>query len=133
MFEWRQEFSVGIHTIDGQHQNLFRIAAELHEAMKAGKGRLAVGRILDRLIQYTSVHFAHEERLMQQCGYPGYPAHKAEHDALAQKVLALQKDYNERQMTITIELLHFLKDWLEHHIQESDSRYSPFLKEKALA
>jgi len=133
MFEWQQKFSVGITSIDGQHQNLFRIAGELEAAMKEGKGRQAVGGILDRLIQYTAVHFSHEERLMQQFGYPDYSAHKAEHDALTKKVIALQKDYHDRQMAITVELLQFLKDWLEHHISQSDQRYSPFLKAKAVA
>ena len=64
MFDWKREYSVGIGSIDGQHQNLFAIARELYAAMGAGQGKTAVGRILDRLIHYTSVHFAHEERLM---------------------------------------------------------------------
>ena len=133
MFEWQQEFSVGIPSIDGQHQNLFKIARELHDAMSKGHGRQASGLLLDRLVQYTTVHFAHEERLMQQHRYPAYPAHKAEHDALTKKVIDFQKEFEQGRVSLTVELLHFLKGWLEHHIKESDQRYSPFLKAKAVA
>lgn len=133
MFEWQPEFGVGINSIDGQHQNLFRIGRELHTAMTAGKGRQVTGPILDRLVQYTTVHFAHEERLMQQFRYPDYAAHKAEHDGLTKKVLAFQADFNHGRAAMTVELLQFLKGWLEHHIRESDARYSPFLRSKAVA
>jgi hemerythrin len=133
MFEWQQEFSVGISSIDGQHRNLFRIAGELYSAMGAGQGRLAIRRILDQLVQYTSVHFANEERLMQQHGYPGYAAHKAEHDALTRKVLDFQSDYEKGRILMTVELLQLLKAWLVHHIQESDAAYGPYLRAKAVA
>ena len=65
MFEWSNNYSVGIGSIDAQHQNLFAIARELHAAMTAGQGKASLARILDRLVQYTAVHFAHEERLMR--------------------------------------------------------------------
>jgi len=40
---------------------LFGLADELYNAMTAGRGKLALAHILDRLVQYTKVHFAHEE------------------------------------------------------------------------
>src|SRR4051794_26408741 len=86
MFEWKPEYSVGINSIDGQHQNLFVLARDLHTAMSSGQGKLAVGRILDRLVHYTATHFAHEERLMEQCQYPGLANHQMEHRVLTQKV-----------------------------------------------
>ncbi|HXK01883.1 MAG TPA: bacteriohemerythrin [Verrucomicrobiae bacterium] len=132
MFEWKQEYSVGIGIIDGQHQNLFAMARDLYAAMSTGQGKLAVGRILDRLVHYTGVHFAYEERLMQQHSYPNLAQHKAEHDALTKKVLALQADHAAGKVAMTIQLLQFLKDWLEHHIKESDHAYSPYLKAKAV-
>jgi hemerythrin-like metal-binding protein len=128
MFEWKPEYSVGIGSIDGQHQNLFAIARELYDAMSAGRGKQALARILDRLVQYTGVHFAHEERLMEQCSYPDYLKHKAEHDALAKRVKEFQTDYEGGRVSLTPTLLHFLKDWLQHHIQERDTAYSPYVK-----
>ena len=133
MFEWRQEFCVGIGSIDGQHQNLFRIARELSDAMMAGQGRQTLARTLDRLVQYTSVHFAHEERLMQDHKYPAFAAHKAEHDALTNKALELQKNFEQGRVAMSVEVLQFLKSWLEHHIQQIDRAYAPFLRSKQVA
>ena len=35
-------------------------------------------------------------------------------------------------MTISIEVMNFLKDWLSNHILGSDKRYGPFLNGKGL-
>jgi len=72
MFEWKPEYSVQIPEIDAQHQRLFCLAAELHNAMAQGKGKNVLEHSLAQLVDYTKTHFAHEERLMQESGYEGY-------------------------------------------------------------
>ncbi len=128
MFEWNPEYSVHIQSIDAQHQNLFAIGRELYAAMSAGQGKTALGRILDRLVQYTIVHFAHEERLMKQCQYPDFAAHKAEHDALTAQVVNFQQEFHAGRVTMAVQILQFLKEWLERHIKGSDTSYAPYLK-----
>src|SRR5215471_15649282 len=128
MFEWSPSYSVGIGSIDGQHQNLFAIGRELHAAMEAGQGKVAIGKILDRLVHYTSVHFAHEERLMQAHDYAEFEAHKAEHDALTAKVLKFQADFHAGKVNFNVQLLQFLRNWLQGHIQGSDQKYAPQIK-----
>jgi hemerythrin len=133
MFEWKPTFSVQIREIDVEHQNLFRVAEELHSAMASGKGKVVLARILDRLLQYTRVHFAHEERLMAVSGYPEFASHKAEHEALTRKVEEFQSTFRAGQAAITVQLLLFLKTWLERHIASSDQKYSPYVRGKAVA
>ena len=133
MFEWHNDFSVQIGSVDAQHKMLFAIANELYTAMMAGQSKMAMARILDRLVQYTKVHFAHEERLMLLHTYPDLAAHKAEHDALTAKVVKFQNDFLKGQVNMSVQLLQFLRDWLEHHIKGSDRKYSPFLRSKAVA
>jgi hemerythrin len=133
MFEWKSEYAVNIGSIDAQHQNLFAIGRELYAAMGAGQGKAVLARILDRLVQYTTVHFAHEERLMKMHDYPDFDKHKAEHDALVQQVLAFQADFQAGRATMAVPVLHFVKDWLEKHIKGSDTAYAPCLKAKKVA
>jgi hemerythrin-like metal-binding protein len=133
MFDWSNTYSVGIGSVDSQHQNLFAIARELHAAMTAGQGKSALARILDRLVQYTAVHFAHEERLMRLHDYPDLAKHKAEHDALTKQVVKFQEDFNSGRAAMTVQLLQFLKDWLQTHIKGSDLKYAPHLKDRAVA
>jgi hemerythrin len=133
MFEWSSAYSVGVAGIDAQHQNLFALARELHAAMTAGQGKSAVGRVLDRLIQYTSVHFAHEERLMRLNDYPAAAAHRAEHEALTKQVVKFQEDFHAGRVMVTVQLLQFIKDWLVKHIQGSDVKMAPYVAGKAVA
>jgi hemerythrin len=101
--------------------------------MSAGQGKPALAKILDRLVQYTTVHFAHEERLMSLHRYPDMAAHMAEHRALTKQVLDFQKNFESGKALVTVQVLNFLKNWLKHHIAESDQRYVPFFKERAIA
>src|SRR5690349_3646550 len=39
MFEWSDEFGIGISSIDAQHRALFGIARELHTAMAGGQAK----------------------------------------------------------------------------------------------
>ena len=133
MFDWSANYSVGVGSVDAQHQNLFALARELHTAMMAGQGKAALTRILDRLVQYTVVHFAHEERLMRLHDYPDAAAHKAEHDALTKQVLKFQEDFQAGRATISVQLLQFLRNWLQEHIQGCDVKLAPYLKERAVA
>jgi hemerythrin len=133
MFDWKNEYAVNIPSIDAQHQNLFAIGRELYAAMSAGQGRVVMGRILDRLIQYTTSHFAHEERLMQLHRYRDFARHKAEHDALVKQVQAFQTEFNAGRSAMAVQVLQFLKDWLEKHIKGSDFAYAPCLKAQKVA
>jgi len=128
MFEWKTEYATGIGSVDAQHQTLFALGRELYAAMSSGQGKAVMGRILDRLVQYTQVHFAHEERLMQVHEYSNFVAHKAQHDALVKRVLTFQKEFKAGRATIAVQVLQFLKDWLEGHIQHSDMAYTGKLK-----
>ena len=133
MFDWKNEYAVNIGSIDAQHQMLFAIGRELYAAMSTGQGKAVLGRILDRLVQYTTVHFAHEERLMQLHHYPDFAKHKAQHDELVKQVQAFQTEFESGRATMAVQVLQFLKDWLESHIKGSDSAYAPCLKAQKVA
>jgi len=133
MFEWNSENAVNIGSIDAQHQNLFAIGRELYAAMSAGQGKSVLARILDRMVQYTKMHFAHEERLMQMHGYPGFAGHKAQHDELTRQVISFQAEFKAGRSTMAVQVLQFLKDWLARHIKGSDFAYAACLQAKKVA
>lgn len=47
--------------------------------------------------------------------------------ALVAKALDLQKKFTQGQTAITMETMTFLRDWLQHHILESDKMLGKFL------
>jgi hemerythrin len=131
IFQWKEEYSVDHSEIDTQHKRLFQLADELHSAMTMGKGSAVLSKTLNDLIEYTKHHFACEERLMQLHHYPDYPAHKVFHDDLTARVMEFQKEFAAGRSAITVDLFQFLKDWLAHHIGETDRKVSTFLKTEA--
>ena len=133
MFEWKTEYAVNIAAIDAQHQNLFAIGRELYAAMSTGQGKNIMGQILERLVQYTAAHFAHEERLLQLYKYPGLAQHKAQHEALVKQVLVFQAEFDDGRASMASQVLPFLKDWLDKHIKVSDQAYAPHLKAQRVA
>ena len=65
-------------------------------------------------------------------GYPEVAQHAAEHRALTEKVLSFQADFESGKALMTVQVLQFLRDWLSHHIAESDTKYAPFLQQHAV-
>jgi hemerythrin-like metal-binding protein len=131
MFEWTPEFAIGMPFIDEQHEALFRYAAELYAAMAVGRGKAEVSKTLARLIEYTEGHFAAEERLMRMHNYPGLAVQQAQHRALAEKVKAFAAEHESGQAVVTVQLLQFLRTWLETHIRQVDMKLAAFLQAKA--
>lgn len=127
MFQWNDSYSVKVAALDSQHRKLFDLINELHQAMKARRGRDVAGAVLCRLIDYTVYHFSAEEKLMEQHRFPELATHRAEHKALTDKVLAFKKDFDANTGLLTVELMNFLQQWLVNHIQRVDQRYSAFL------
>ena len=130
LFQWSEELSVGYADIDSQHKRLFQLADQLHTAMTAGKGKECLTNTLNNLIAYTKRHFADEEVLMQLHRYPFYQQHKAEHQALTEKVVLFQKQVAEGRALVTMELLTFLRNWLVQHIGVVDKKVGAFLRQR---
>jgi len=131
-FEWTEAYGVQVANFDRQHRTLFRTVNELHEALHAGRGKDVVGKVLQRLIDYTASHFAEEEAALEKSGYPEFAAHKAQHTALVAQVLKFQKDFQAGSLGVGATLLPFLQKWLSDHIMQTDKKYGPFLNEKGI-
>jgi len=132
LFDWKPEFSVGVQEIDQQHKKLVSLIGELHSAMKSGRGATVLNKILGDLVTYTRVHFDSEEKLMAMHGYPDLQAHKQEHADLTNKVEDFLGKVHSGAVSVTPEVLTFLKEWLVHHILHTDKNYGPFLNAKGV-
>ncbi len=130
---WTNEYSVNVREIDAQHRKLMDMINRLYDAMREGRGAQATGQVLRELIDYTRAHFAYEERLLSQHGYPEFPGHKSEHDRLARKVTEFQQKFAAGNTMLALDLSKFLKDWLTTHILGTDKKYAAFLNGRGVA
>jgi hemerythrin len=125
---WTELYSVGVERFDQQHQKLFAIVNELHDAMSSGRGQMELKNILDQLIDYTQTHFAAEEKLMREYHYPDLEKHCQRLKELTQQVLDFKTKYDSGKIGLSIQLTQFLKDWLANHILGEDMQYSAFFQ-----
>ena len=129
---WNEQLMVGVDIIDRQHQELVRMANELSDAMKSGHGRDVLEKLFSGLAAYTVTHFATEERLMQTHHYPGASDHRRQHDELKHSVADLTAKAKAGKLSVTLETMGFLRDWLSHHIKQTDREFAQFLIGKGL-
>jgi hemerythrin len=132
IMSWKDTYSVGIAEIDQQHKKLIELINQLNEAMTKGQGKTIAGKILGDLINYCASHFAMEEKLFDQYDYPEAAEHKTKHQKMTEKVLSLQKDFNQGKITITFDVMEFLQSWLDKHILGTDKKYGPYLNSKGV-
>jgi len=130
--QWKDAYSVKIEEIDEQHKKLIKLITQLADAMSVGKGRDVLGRVLTELVNYTVYHFQTEERFFRQYDYPEYEKHKQIHDALTEKAKELKTEFEQGNKLISVNVMHFLSDWLNTHILEEDKKFGPFLNSKGM-
>lgn len=127
LMTWDPTMSVGVHVLDEDHRKLIAMINELHAAMLDGHGNEVVGSILRRLANYTVEHFQREEKYFELTKYPGAEGHKRQHEKLKATVMAEIQKFQVGTTGLGMETLTFLRDWLKHHIQETDKAYSAHL------
>ena len=132
IIQWKDNLSVNISEIDEQHKMLVTMINDLHDAMKLGKGKDALGDILNNLATYTVGHFGTEEKYFEQFDYPDTLSHRKEHQAFTEKVTGFIGSFNDGKAVLSMDVMSFLKDWLINHIQGSDKQYGPFLNSHGL-
>lgn len=128
LMDWNDRLSVGVEIIDSDHKKLVAMVNELHDAVKAARGKEVLGKVLDGLVAYTKTHFGHEEAEMARTKYPQTAEHTKEHVSLTKQVLDVQKKYQAGNTAVlSMEVMAFLRDWLLKHIQGSDKALGTFL------
>jgi len=130
--EWKDAYSVNIADIDKQHKHLIDIINRLHSAILSGKDSEALSYIMTDLVYYTIYHFETEEKFFDEHNYPQSEQHKNEHKDLAQKVAVLKQKHDSGEKVLSIDVMSFLREWLQDHILGSDAEFGPYLNNKGV-
>lgn len=125
---WDASYSVGHKTLDHQHLKLLDICNRLGECLEAG-GRdadLLFHELLNELSVYAREHFAAEEAILRQHGYPQLEAQQNEHLEFQSEIVNLCFDASLQKLD-KLEAQRFVSRWWSEHILGSDMQYRDFI------
>lgn len=130
-FHWRNEYDLGVSALDTAHRKIFALAGTVaqHALAEASKEEMAAS--LHELIECTTLHFADEERLMDESGFLDdghHNTHLHQHEELlgqlhrfAGRLLADDHKYDLNRTLV------FLHKWVTLHIVHSDIKLAAHL------
>jgi hemerythrin len=129
LMTWSKKFSVGVQALDDQHTVLVQLLNDLHAAMMKGQTQTFTGPLLHKLAEYTRTHFTAEEKILSAARFPALAEHRKIHINLLKQVDEFAARYDKGQVTLNLDLLTFLRDWLNTHILKEDHEYGSWLNE----
>lgn len=131
-FEWTADLETGNDAIDSQHRSLFALANELQGAIEAeDSDPETVTDCVWRLTDYVMQHFADEQELMEDAGYPELPVHVSMHEQLTAETMRITARMMNDEPLSAAELAPLVTRWLRDHICAADKRFVAFLAERS--
>lgn len=126
IFEWSDEYNIGVEEIDNAHRQLFKIVSRIASNFKDSnfeKNKAICMEAVKYLKSYSVKHFSEEEAYQLEIGYKGFNSHKKMHDNMRNVVIpALEKEMESKSYSKE-SIEHFLgvcAGWLTAHILIED-------------
>ena len=143
LIEWRDDWSLGIPQVDGEHRELARLFnrvaglcadAGVELAVKGSKECEEIMDLLRELGEHVRSHFQNEEAIMRESGYPDLESHHYEHATLQAEYAELLRELDKKGVEcLDAETLTSLKIWLISHIVNADNRFGEYYRGRSEA
>jgi hemerythrin-like metal-binding protein len=131
LIAWREEFSIGIPSVDYEHKGMIRMINQLHEELSAAPSRETVSDFLGEIHALISAHFALEEKEMREMAYDAFDDHKDDHERLLDEIRDIMDDFEaDESGDYAEELGRRLEAWFTEHFRTKDARLHRFLKDR---
>lgn len=122
LLEWKSEFSVGIASMDFEHQQMIRMINELYDELMQHNDKDSIEQFLGDIHAAISAHFALEERMMREAGYVEFEAHKDDHEELLDQIRDMMDAFRTDPENGFELLRGKLADWFAVHFGSFDAR-----------
>jgi hemerythrin-like metal-binding protein len=128
LIEWKDEFKVGIASVDYEHEQLIALLNELHAGLEGSADKDAVSRFLGEVYAKIAAHFALEEKVMRDRRYDQLQDHKADHERLLDEIRDIMDRHEaDAYYDYADSLAHHLRDWFAEHFKTKDARLHKML------
>ena len=122
LITWKPEFSVGVDSVDFEHQKMIGLINEVYDEMRTRRDADSIEQFLGDVHFAISAHFALEERLMRDAAFAEYEAHKDDHEELLDQLRDLMDQLVANPDKGFGLLEERLSDWFENHFATFDAR-----------
>lgn len=134
--EWRNDYSVGIDSMDRQHTRLLDLIGDLSRAVYVADAGIEARSganpdpIATELAEHLTAHFNAEENLMRRYKYPFLADHQQQHKVFFNAFEGLRAEImvsNVSPIRLLFRIQLVLVDWYINHITKSDVHLGNFL------
>lgn len=126
---WSDSLSVGVPEMDEEHRQFIARVSELNKAIIECEDKISVGSRMQLMLAQAAEHFAHEEVLMAQSGFPQLAAHRAKHAELTAQFDRVMREFEETELSFVWALKGLtIKQRLVEHLLHEDLKYRDFMR-----
>ena len=132
---WDEDLLTGNALVDMQHQKLFERVSDLVQSCEDGSEIAKLQDTLEFLVNHTIRHFADEEALLIEHGFPCYEEHKAMHEEFKESVDSLVLRFKDSGSSAELsgDVNKTVVRWLVNHIKNEDKKISEYIRSTACA
>jgi hemerythrin len=132
LLTWSHDCIIGVQAMDDQHGILMDTLNELRRMIVRGEERRDICLQLERLIEFTQMHFQSEEQLLRQQRFPDVEEHRNAHHALLTRLYQAREHVSREETVHFSSVLEFLPAWYHQHVEEVDQPYGSWLNERGV-
>ncbi len=123
LLEWKDEYSVGIESVDLEHRELIGLINDVNELIRKESASSRVIEGLGEIFAQISAHFALEEKIMRDTAYDEYGSHKADHERLLDEIRDIMDRVEDGGVYDETIFGQELNDWFGVHFRTHDARF----------
>ena len=125
--EWTEELSFGIPEIDAEHQHFIQLVNELNDCIASRMSISEVNRCMQAVLDDAVAHFAHEETLLTEWGYPDAAEHAKRDAQLISALREIMKNLTARRTEYEwVEAALQIKKILIDNLLNEDMKYRDY-------
>ena len=120
--QWREEFSIGVDSVDFEHQELMDMINMIYAELDNRRDVEEIKRTMGEVHAEISAHFALEERIMRYARYAEFEEHKNDHENLLDQIRTMMEAIENDPENALDVLSETLADWFRSHFVTFDAR-----------